>query len=283
MHARIALGLAVASLSVGLASPAVLAAGSLGGTSSASCAPLASTCTVSVGTSGSSGSGGGLVTCTWTPAPSDTSWPGWGWPEVSYGQPPAGYFPGNEVYYPNVFYGVVCTNGYEFLALVWPSVPGQAGQQASSELQLPLPQISTSPASPVPAVINLPVYLTVNAAAWQPVTATANIGGISATATATPDHVQWRISDGKSVSCPGAGVPYNGSWGATPPPASTGACTYTFAWPDQTGNYSISATVYYHVTWTSTGVAGGGDLGLIPGPTATVPVTVDQIRSIVTG
>jgi hypothetical protein len=230
---------------------------------------------VGVSTGGSGGNGGGTVTCTWDPAPAP---------------PPGNLLVADKVYgqptpaAPNAtFYQVTCSNGYQFIAAVYPSVPGQAGQEASSELQLPLPQISTSPASPAPVVVNLPTYLYVGAGTWQSVTATATIGGITATATATPDHIQWAISDGSSVTCDGPGIPYNGSWGATPPPASTGACTYTFAYPDQPGTYSISATVYYHVTWTSIGVAGGGDLGMVPGPTATVPVTVDQIRSILTG
>ena len=274
MHTRVAIALALAGLAVGMGSSAAFASGGYG-TTTASCDPLASTCTVGVSTPGTNGGGGGSVTCTWSVILDPLDWFTTE-PVVSYGHATPGASPN--------YYQVSCSNGYAFEAIVYPGVGGQVGQEASSELNLPLPQISTSPAPPVPAVINLPIYLTVDAAAWPatPISATATVGGVSATATATPSYVRWSISDGRSTSCNGPGVPYNGSWGATPPPASTGACTYTFAWPDQPGTYSISATVYYHVTWTSTGVAGGGDLGMVPGPTATIPVTVDQIRSIIT-
>jgi hypothetical protein len=274
---RLVLALIITVFAVSVVGSAAFAdEGGGSGTTTATCGPLATTCTVSVSTSGSNGSGGRSVTCSWRPI---IPWPPGteGLPIAAYGQPS----PTNTPF--NVHdYLVTCSSSYDFLAVVYPSAPGQAGQQAASELALAPPRISTSPAPPIPAVINLPSYLYVDPAAWQTFTATATIGGITATAVATPNHIVWSISDGNSVTCDGPGISYDSSWGATPPPVSTGACTYTFAYPDQPGNYSISATVYYHVTWTSAGVSGGGDLGILPGPTATVPVTVDQIRSIIT-
>jgi hypothetical protein len=278
VHARIAVTLTLAALAtVVLAGPTALAQSGGGGSSSTTCGPLANTCVASASTGGSGGRGdSSSVTCTWesiTPWPAGTQ----GLSIVSFGQPSPKDTPSNVH-----DYLVSCINGYAFLAVVYPSQPAQAGRQAASGLSIAPPRIGTSPAPPIPAVINLPSYLYVDPAAWQTFTATATIGGITATAMATPNHIVWSISDGNSVTCDGPGVPYDSSWGATPPPVSTGACTYTFAYPDRPGNYSISATVYYHVTWTSVGVSGGGDLGVLPGPTATIPVTVDQIRSIIT-
>ena len=55
------------------------------------------------------------------------------------------------------------------------------------------------------------------------------------------------------------------------------ACSYT--WP-QAGSYTVTATVYWSVTWTAVGAAGGGNLGLQAGPAAEVPVTVTESQAI---
>jgi hypothetical protein len=93
--------------------------------------------------------------------------------------------------------------------------------------------------------------------AWQTLTATANARTVTATATATPAKVVWDMGDGDSVTCDGPGTPYSAS-----DSNATTDCSYT--WP-QAGNYTVTATVYWSVTWTAVGTAGGGDLGLQAG------------------
>jgi len=168
-----------------------------------------------------------------------------------------------------------------------PTVDSVLGLWALSFVAWNPPSIATSPPLNTAAVVNLPTYLYLNPGAWQNFTATASAAGVTATVVATPAEVVWSTGDGNTVTCapPQApGVPYNSSWGSTPPPASAGACTYAYRYPDQPGAYQLSATVWYDAVWTSTGAGGaGGDLGLVPGPTASVSLQLDQIRSIVTG
>lgn len=57
------------------------------------------------------------------------------------------------------------------------------------------------------------------------------------------------MGDGDSVTCDGPGTPYSAS-----DPSATTDCSYT--WRDP-GSFTVTATVYWAVTWTATGVAGG--------------------------
>jgi hypothetical protein len=166
-----------------------------------------------------------------------------------------------------------------------PTAANVLGLWAVSHVAWNPPGVGTSPPLSAAAVVNLPTYLYLNPGAWQTFTATATAGNVSATATAVPQEVVW-TTDGASVTCPGQGVPYNSAWGNSPAPAGSGACTYTYSdtSADQPGGtYSLSATVWYHATWTSTGAGGAaGDLGLVPGPTVTEQITVKQIASVIT-
>jgi hypothetical protein len=80
------------------------------------------------------------------------------------------------------------------------------------------------------------------------------------------------MGDGDSVTCDGPGTPYS----ASEPNAMT-ECSYT--WP-QAGTYTVTATVFWSVTWTAAGAAGGGNLGLQAGPAAEVAVTVTESQAI---
>ena len=173
-----------------------------------------------------------------------------------------------------------------------PPTPGNIlGYLALSQVPWNPPSVGTSPPAGAPSVVNLPTYLYLNPGtganpgAWQTFTTTAAVGAVSATIVATPVKVVW-TTDGGSVTCPGQGVPYNSAWGNSLAPAGSGACTYTYSdtSADQPGGtYSLSATVWYHATWTSTGAGdAAGDLGVVPGPTVTEQITVKQIASVIT-
>ena len=170
---------------------------------------------------------------------------------------------------------------------ITPTAANVLGIWAYSQVSWTPPSLGTSPPLSAAAVVDLPTYLYVNSGAYQATGTTATVpgGAVSATVVATPVKVGW-TTDGDSVTCPGPGVPYNSAWGNSPAPAGSGACTYTYSdtSADQPGGtYSLSATVWYHATWTSTGAGGAaGDLGLVPGPTVTEQITVDQIASVIT-
>jgi len=169
-----------------------------------------------------------------------------------------------------------------------PTAANVLGLWALSQVSWTPPSLGASPPLTAAAVTNLPTYVYLNPGAYQATGTTATVpgGAVSATIVATPVKVVWSTGDGGSVTCPGPGVPYDDAWGNSPAPADSGACTYTYTDTsnDQPGGtYSLSATVWYHATWTSTGAGGAaGDLGLVPGPTVTEQITVDQIASVIT-
>jgi hypothetical protein len=222
------------------------------------------------------------VTCSWQPLSALTTFDET-LPFVPYGQPTTPDETGQ-------YYLVTCTPVLddevgEFLALVYPAAPtgptpGQVGQIAVSELNLPAPTVSMAP-SGGKAIVSLESWLWIDPAQWQPITATASVGGITATATATPQYVVWDMGDGNQVTCDSPGVAYNTS---IPDQDQTTSCGYTYQetsanGPDQ--QFTITTTIAYDVTWTSVGVAGGGDLGIVPGASTTTAVTVDEIGTVI--
>src|SRR5581483_1529499 len=129
-------------------------------------------------------------------------------------------------------------------------------------------------------VVNLPTFLWIDQGIWRSMSATAAVGGVSATVVAAPSRVVWAMGNGATVSCVGPGVPYDPN---RDPAAQATSCSYTYTAPSGQqpgGRYVVTARVYWHVTWTSTGVAGGGDLGEIAGEASTTSVGVDVIRSV---
>lgn len=151
-------------------------------------------------------------------------------------------------------------------------------QQALATIQFPAPTMRMSPSASF-GVVNFLTYLWIDPAAWQPFTATATAGPVTATVTATPDQVVWNMGDGHQAVCTGPGVPWNDTMPHTD-------CDYTYPRDSSKqpgGRYTVTARVYWHVTWTAAGTAGGGDLGDIGGATSTTLVRVDEIQTIVTG
>jgi len=160
--------------------------------------------------------------------------------------------------------------------------PLALAQQAMSRIKLAAPAMEMAPAASR-GVVNLLAYLWIDRGIWTPVAATAAAGPVSATATATPDKVIWDMGNGDQVTCTSPGVPYDLN---TPREQQHTDCGYVYPRDSHSqpgGTYTVTARVYWHVTWTAAGAPGGGDLGDIAGATATTQVTVDEIQAIVTG
>ena len=150
--------------------------------------------------------------------------------------------------------------------------PVVVGEQAVQQLGLGSPSIEMAPPSGSPQLVGVATWLWIDPGAWQDKTASASAGTVTATATAAPSKVVWDMGNGDSVTCDGPGTPYSAS-----DPNATTDCSYT--WP-QAGSYTVTATVYWSVTWTAVGAAGGGNLGLQAGPATEVPVTVTESQAI---
>lgn len=85
-----------------------------------------------------------------------------------------------------------------------------------------------------------------------PITRTASAGGYTVTATATVSKVVWNMGDGKTVTCTGPGKAYSDNYGKSSSPT----CGHTYT---RQGEYAVTATSYWTVTW-----AGIGETGTIP-------------------
>lgn len=159
-----------------------------------------------------------------------------------------------------------------------PVDPAALAQQALQRTPLPAPAIAMAPGGDIPLLVNLPTFLWIDGAQWRPVSASASAGGVTSTVTAVPKRVVWEMGQGDVVVCNGPGVPYNRNLADDDQPP--GNCRFTYPAssarsPDRT--FTVTATIEYGVTWSASGAAGGGDLG-ISRRTSTTTVSVAEIQ-----
>ncbi|MEV0093707.1 hypothetical protein [Streptomyces sp. NPDC050738] len=151
-------------------------------------------------------------------------------------------------------------------------------EQAVKQLELPKPVIHTSPSENFVQVVHVPTWMWVDQVAWNPVSKTAKVPGVSVTATARPRRAVWVMGEGGRVVCEGAGTPYSSKYR---PDQASPDCGYTYAMAslDAKGRkFTVSVTVSWDVTW-----EGGGQAGQVPGQvvTAEQQLVVDEVQAIV--
>ena len=254
--------------------------------------------TVSVG----AGSGSG------TPGTGGTAGPGGGGSTGGAGASPwsctytylalnnqGGFPPGGPM--PGAWYSVTCVDpaaGLQVTQTVWvtgapptaaPTVdPHALALQAEDSIVLPRPTLHTDPGGT--SVVGLATWLWVDPGVWHAASVTATAGPVSATAVAVPVDVRWRTGDGGEVVCDGPGTPY--AWWL-PSAAQATTCSYTYVRssagqptldgvPDD-GTFVVSASIDWSVSWTSAGVAGGGQLPTLQ-TTGAALLRVAQVESV---
>ena len=158
-----------------------------------------------------------------------------------------------------------------------PPTPGELAEEAAQQTVLPAPSVGLSPAPPVMQLVNLPVFLWIDAGQWVPQSASASAGGVTSTVTATPRRVVWDMGNGDSVVCEGPGVPYVPR---VPDEEQNADCSYTYRRssarePDEA--FTITTTLEWDVAWVAVGAPGGGSLGTARRSTSTV-VQVGEIQ-----
>lgn len=141
--------------------------------------------------------------------------------------------------------------------------PAQVAAEAIRELPLRGPDIGIS-ANLTPngsGLGGLPVWLwtTVTDRTWGPISRTANVPGLSVTATAKARGIQWNMGDGHTFTCYNPGTRYLARYGNSDSPT----CGYRYASPSSTlsnphGRYRVTATTTWRIDW-----AGGGDAGTL--------------------
>jgi hypothetical protein len=157
--------------------------------------------------------------------------------------------------------------------------PVQLAQQALNEVPVPQPGINMNPSSDKGAVTNVETWLWIDRSQWQPVSASASAGNVTVTTTAAPDHVVYDMGNGDKVTCNGPGTPYDPN---RPAADQSTDCSYTYTrssanQPD--GRYVVTATVFYAVAWSATGIAAGGTLAPIT-QSSSVAIRVSEIQAL---
>jgi hypothetical protein len=153
-------------------------------------------------------------------------------------------------------------------------IPGDLARSAARSVPIAEPVIGTSPSSGR-LVVRVPTWLWVDEGWWEPYSATATVGRVSATVTATPVRAVWSAGDGATVVCD-AGVAWQPGLAED---ATDCAHTYTAASGD--GGYELSVEVEIELAWTSN-VGQSGTLDSIA-RTGTQTVQVGEVQAIGTG
>lgn len=153
-----------------------------------------------------------------------------------------------------------------------PTLPSaeQMAQMALDQVTIVVPEPQTSP-SGAPQLAGKRTWYWIDPDDWQPVTARAELPGIWAEVTATPTTATWTPGDGSpDVVCDGPGRPHPGTSGATTD------CGHPYT---HVGTYTLTLTVTYAVTWTSS----TGESGTQPALSlsTTSPITVEQRQVVV--
>lgn len=182
------------------------------------------------------------------------------------------------------WYRKICydANGLSSATIVWAPQrvdPQQLARQALDEVPLPRPGLNMNPSSDKGAVTNIESWLWIDPNQWQPVSASASAGNVSVTTTATPDRVVYDMGNGDRVACSGPGTPYDPN---RPAADQSTDCSYTYrrsSAGQPAGRYTVTATVFYRVGWTATGIAAGGALAPVI-QTTSVAIRVAEIQAL---
>lgn len=142
--------------------------------------------------------------------------------------------------------------------------PEQVAQMAIKRMNMRAVTVGLAP-SPVEenpksmGVIGLPVWMWVKdptSATYGPLTASASAGGITVTAKAVVERVEWNLGDGsRPVDC-GAGTEYVGQMDGTRPSPD---CGYTYtktSWNQPHHEYTVTARAFWRVDWAGAGQSG---------------------------
>lgn len=161
-----------------------------------------------------------------------------------------------------------------------PVDPVALAQEAKNRLPIPTPTITITP-PPDKVLVNANTFLSIDSSQWGQRSATADAGGVTSTVVGVPEKVVWAMGDGQQVTCNGPGTPFN--WNVDYFDQHPD-CGYVYkrssaGYPNDA--VSVTATLYYHATWSASGAPGGGDLGLLSRTSAPVSVRVNEIHTVI--
>lgn len=151
----------------------------------------------------------------------------------------------------------------------------RALDEARRRLDLPTPRPGLNP--PGDQLVGLRTWLWLDEP-WRPSSATAAVGAVTSTVTATPVRATWSMGDGTSVVC-GPGAAYDRD---RDPAVQTSDCTHVYSKASTgllDGTYAVTVTVDYDIGWVATTGAGGSLETLTT--QITVPVVVRHAQAVI--
>ena len=129
-------------------------------------------------------------------------------------------------------------------------------------------------------LVGLPVYLWVDQPAentYGPITRTVAERGVSVTATAEVDRIEWDMDDGNRVICTTPGTVYEDWYGDRDSP-DCGHRYQTISAREPDGVFNVEAASFWTVTW-----SGGGQSGTLSIDfTNSIPIRVGELQVLVT-
>jgi len=163
--------------------------------------------------------------------------------------------------------------------------PRELAERAVARMQMSMGEIGSTPPSTEAdgasvGIVGMPIWLWVanpGESTTGPIERSESDGGLTVTATATVDRIEWTLTDDGSgtvfarTTCAGdraPGTPWSEAAGhgdARPSPT----CGFDGAENRRSGNITVTATAYWTVTW-----AGGGENGTIDVPAQTGEATL---------
>ena len=188
--------------------------------------------------------------------------------------------PSYDYYVADLFCGGVFQRGVVIpirpgtAALPPPLTGADVAQQAFSSFRLATPGIGTTSDG---GVVRFPQWFWLTGG-WAEQSATASLGGISATVVARPLRAMWQPGDGSTFSCDNPGMVYRGPQDAHLRPSCSHEYTRSSAL-EPGKRYRVTVRVSFHMTWTATDGT-SGDLGIITSPAGSTTAGVGEIQAI---
>lgn len=169
---------------------------------------------------------------------------------------------------------------YEFAVEVTPPVPPEVIRDvAAARLEPPSPDPETSPPLARQAFVQVPTWLWVDEADWEPIEVTETRGLTTVTVRATPTQARWLMGDGGGVTCLGPGV----VWVSGLSEDDTD-CSYTYlhsSYGETGGRFEASVAVTWEFQWWINDIY-QGTFGTVDVSTSFV-VAVAEIQAVETG
>lgn len=138
--------------------------------------------------------------------------------------------------------------------------PAEVAQMAIAAMRLKAIDIGIVP-KPGPdslGVVGMPTWMWVDgpsATTFGPITKSASAGGITVTATANVEQIEWDMGDGSTVTCEGEGTAYYPAAGKQDSPDCGHRYEMT-SWDKPGHEFTVTARSYWRVDWAGAGQSG---------------------------